>query len=511
MFVLGTGINQYHNLQLTLTSNASLGRYPDNRLSSFANVLPVEIRRGQDAENVYVRIRTLCVTSRVDKGSLDPDGRPWGLPLLYVRLEQLDTEEIFTSTLPALGYVDMRKSIADSRNTTYLFVTFDDAPYLRLRASSITQLNVRLTTLTGAPYPLLTGPPTVVQLEMSIMALKSEFTITCMSKPWGDNATLYPNNTVTNFKSKLTKSINLRHFEVALASIALPSFGGPNTLIQATLALVSAEEDGGYDAKLQNLPDDEKLNFSHKLNDFPSMVEFFGAFKQAVEGFAAFQNKIKLSYVADHEPLAGGWRIENQFTDKDLILVAGKTCAHLWGYTFNTHYLLIPAQQYLEPAQEYLPSKAVITNNEFHAYPHRAISVPEVCLLYSDMVSYTPFGDTTANLLGIVPLGSFTKSGENQGLSLYEPKHLIYYDIKDTDFNEIHFKLLRGDGSAFEITPTKKYYHMKQEHGAIITLRIRPKTLSDGSMPSTQIDPKPLLRVLPFNKRRFPHGPEGFA
>jgi hypothetical protein len=158
-------------------------------------------------------------------------------------------------------------------------------------------------------------------------------------------------------------------------------------------------------------------------------------------------------------------------------------------------------------ANELIPSEGYITDLKFNG-SLRYLNVPEIAILYTDMVQSTPLGDSISSLLSIIPMDHFSKKSGERNQSLYEPRHLIYYDVKDSDFNDIHIKMIRSDGKEFEIIPSIR--HGNHKVGAIVTLRFRPKILFDGSIPSMNVESKKILTKT-YGKRAFPFGPEGFS
>jgi hypothetical protein len=81
---------------------------------------------------------------------------------------------------PLLASIDMNRARADPYFTSgdYAHISFPKSPLLRLLTSEVAHLSVALTRPGGRiNYPLEDGPPTIVELEVS-MGSEAEFTMT---------------------------------------------------------------------------------------------------------------------------------------------------------------------------------------------------------------------------------------------------------------------------------------------------------------------------------------------
>jgi hypothetical protein len=528
MVVIGNGPGQRPKEALTLMSNGSLDVYPENSLTRFTNVVrrPIEAPRG-GAETLAVRLRSIFFHNKL-KSRFAKSAK---MGTMEIRLAQLESQVVNGGKQPLLASIDMNRARADPYFTSgdYAHISFPKSPLLRLSTSEVAHLSVALTRPGGRiNYPLEDGPPTIVELEVS-MGSEAEFTMTCMSHPHAENAdatsTFTATNTAAEFKTDLRRSINLAGWEMALDSVSFPRIPGSNRMLKITLAFVDSPGD-----ELRLIHNDEKFEFERPIEEFDTTQEVMRALAARMEQIDLFYDgPNKLAKV---RPVKGDklrWGLWNMNKESYLKVRMEAFMAEACGWDFGVRefavekaYVLSVEEQEASaaPKPTLITHMGNLTGPKWLAEENVSLVPPDVCLAYCDRVQPTMIGDTRANLLSIVPM-----KRERRGTSdhiAYEPRHLTYRDVQDGDFGDIGFSFRRGDGqlARFPQTVANQYAN---EGATIVVLRFRPKNMAKMRRHLLQSvtrdkqsssDDGQLFRSIKetfADKKYFPHGPEGFA
>jgi hypothetical protein len=498
MLIIGSHSNEHVSVPITLASNASSDLF-NNTLTHFTNALPQPIATGRHVRELYVQLKYLMVSKKLIRRYRI---RRQPYPLMMIYLKELEPQIVGASTAPLLAIIDMNKVVRSEKNVSgqYVVVDFDRAPFLKMSVRQFNSLSLTLSTDAGDLYPLDDGPPTLVQLEVSSMHMTQEFTMTFMSHPHREetDSELFPNNSPTNFKAHLHRSMNLKNWDVALASIAVPSHATSDTTVKVYIALTDLA-----DQKYGDAPDDDKLAFIEKLDNINSFGDFARKLNTAIAEKSAVGSAIGL-----RAGQGNTYALVNVSKTKFIQVALNNFAARLLGHPLEAKIMVCPrageeVQWLTVSGPDYDPA---LENTNFHN------SDVDVCMVYCDRVRPSIVGHGTANLLSIMPIKqSSTGTKTSPSHTLYEPSHLMFYNVEEGNFNDIGFELRRGDGEDLTFMEDKPN-HFKKCGGTIITLRFRPNTSeSVNTITERELTSTPgQTYERQWRPGSYKHGPGGF-
>jgi hypothetical protein len=507
MLLLGKLPYETAQINVVLSSAASVDVFANNTPVRFANMLADEIVRSASTEGVYVRVRSLAVARSL---SLSRTGRYGNDPVVHrvvhVLLHQLDGQAVGGGVSPLLAVLDARKLAAaggggddvdGSECGQYLFLTFPQAPFLKLRDDRLLYLRVSLTTVEGEPVIAPDdAPPTLLHLELNARAgAMQEFTMTSMSHPPevpGLAVSMYPNNMLTDFTSNLPRAANMIGWEAAIASFSLPPhLNGADKVYM--VVFVGAEN---ATPEAMRADEDAKYQFSCNLEEAPSVQMLYDKIREDMANSALMKDKVRVDkvivpdltqkmVVGAHPPVKTIWRIKNSQKDKKLIVVLNRAMSLVLGHGYVNHDFAVAKAETAaagEGTEEevVVATGATMTGAHFSESLFGHICPPDVCFAQCDLLEPTVVGNAKSHTMGILPLKRM--SGSKDDSCLYEPRHLTFFNIKDQDVGFFRFNLVRPDGTSFTLLPklvdrTK----MSATGGAMLTLRIRPR-MDDGAV-----------------------------
>lgn len=496
MIVMGKFSYETGQLNVVLSSENGLDSFADNSPVNFANMMPDEIVRSASTDGLYVRLRSLAFARslRLKPRSLF-GARPIQHTAMHVLLDQLDWQTVGNQNRPLLAVLDVKKlsNVLDLEGTTcgeYTYLTFPQAPFLKLRDARLLHLRVRLTSIEGQPVHVLPNTaPTLVHLEINARAgAMQEFTLTSMSHPPeepGSTAAVYPKNTLTDFTANLPRSANMKGWEAAISSVALP----PHLNSEDKVKFVIFYGNQGDSTATIRADDGKKYEFSCYLSEVSTAQDLLTKIHQDMQSSSLVKDKLFLEkvMVADTTspqvvgatpPTKPVWRMRNSQTGKRAIVALNRVMAVILGHGYV--HLNIPVAQASTAAgadgaaATAVETEVTMTGAFFQESLANTICPPDVCFARCSLVEPTVVGNGKSSTMGMLPLRRM--SGEDDDAILYEPKHMTYFHLIDQDVGFFRFNLVRPDGQDFTLLPKlTNRDKMTATGGAMITLRIRPR------------------------------------
>jgi hypothetical protein len=509
MLTIGRGHHETASLSMTLASNANPHVHSRNTLTEFTNVLPRSIIAGQHVSELFVQLKNVCISKRLtQKHRMKMKNKNYPLMLIY--LQELEPQMVGHEKLPLLCTIDMNLVAQNKRNVfgKYIVIDFDKSPVLKLSKTHFQNLSIRITDAKGENYPLAFGPPTLIQLDVSCSNMDREFTITCMSHPWGNQ--LFPNNNPAEFHSQLYKTMDLSNCEVALASIAVPRHIGADSTFSMFLSLVDDTEDT-FDVA----DPEERCAVTGKISALKNIREVL---KQI---WLALNDKPKLRAKVDiREPTrdAPFFFIINADPVKNLRISLNAVASRLLGWPTQAQQFLISRERSRSPGASspagstpaWLQLSGPTFTNFFDLDKPFLGTTADMIMVYCDKVKTSVVGHSMVNLLSIVPV-VWNQSAEKDRPSqvVYEPQHLLYREVVEGNLTDIGFSLQRGDGEVLTMMEEAEN-EFQQCGGTMITLRFRPKKTSGGEVNQRGGGGGEGVPQPPEKKHRYKNGPGGF-
>jgi hypothetical protein len=401
-----------------LASNACLSYYPNNTLTKFTNVFPFTIRPSGN-NSLYVRLRAIAIS---------PELLPPGDPLAHtiqVHIDELQAfpvnenfEKCLIQTVFPPGTVLQHYAVRE----------FDNTVFQPVARSNLDRLSVLVTNSVGEQLRLAQGYPTLLQLEIAEMDTPGHFAVTAMSHMASELA-VYPDNTLNNFKIRLSQDVQLANYEVALTGIAYP-----HDMIMRLPVMTFTFKD-------EDEPWDVLLPFN--LEDFANSRALESSIVQKINQEAMLAEMVTASVE----------RGDPRKNDFGQLAISGASEGK------NIHVKM--SQEFLRVIP-YGTREFVIHGKEkviLGKINLRGAMPIQVGMLYCSCVEESMVGENQHQLMHIVPI--------ERDKYIYEPEHLIFHRVTAQPFNHIHFRLTRPDGKSHE-------YESPSEGSLIISLLFRP-------------------------------------
>lgn len=401
-----------------LASNACLNYYPNNTLTKFTNVLPFAVRPSGN-NSLYVRLRAIAIS---------PELLPPGDPLAHtiqVHIDELQAfpvndsfEKCLIQTIFPPGTVLQHYAVRE----------FDNTVFQPVARSTLDRLSVFVTNSVGEQLQLAQGHPTLLQLEIAEMDTPGHFAVTAMSHMPAELA-VYPENTLNNFKIRLSQDIQLANYEVALVGIAYPH---DMIMRLPVMTFTFKDEDESWDVI-------QPFN----LEDFTTSRALESNIVQKINQEAMLRDMVTASVE----------RGDPRKEDFGQLAISGVTEGK------NIHVKM--SQEFMRVIP-YGDREFVIRGKEkiiLGAINLRGAMPIQVGMLYCSCVEETLVGEDQYQLMHIVPI--------ERDKYIYEPEHLIFHRVTSQPFNHLHFRLARPDGKSHE-------YESPSGASIIISLLFRP-------------------------------------
>ena len=293
----------------------------------------------------------------------------------------------------------------------YFFHEFETKQYVELNNSIITTFDIKLVDENNSFLHLLPGPASIVKLNIKKMDYYDRsFNIRLSS----EKSELYKSNTNSNFKVKLPSLLNLnKDWKVCLTSINMPT-------------------------TFKTLPTDKtkrEIVFWDNVNDYiitiPEILPNITNLIQLINSYQFLHFYVEkigdASYLKVHIKKKGKLKIH-------------QSLAQMLG--FQTLYL--------ENETHILDTNndTIFQRDNYNYWIYQCtnpinfeLSKPNYIMVYSNIVEGSIVGNKICNILKIVP----TKNHEDNYV-LNEFKHNEFYDLHNTDIDEIEITLRSHDG-----------------------------------------------------------------
>ena len=299
----------------------------------------------------------------------------------------------------------------------YFFHEFENKQYVPLNNSILTNLKIKLVDEKDNLLHLLPGPATFLKLNIKKMNhYDRSFNIRVSSEKTND----FPKNTNSCFKIKLPNPLFLsKDWKVCLTSINMPSNFKtfPEDKEKRKIIFVNSFNNTIYEIILPEIIENNR-DLIKALNSNVLISEFL-KFSYLTVGSS---NYLKITIKAKgqlkmHVNLAIFLGFHQLFLENDY-------------HILNTNQDIFENTNFLN-TWIYTCKNSVNFNN----------CKPNYMMVYSNIVNGSIIGSTICNILKIVP----TRKHEDQYV-LNEFKHNEFYDLQNTEINEIEISLRSHDG-----------------------------------------------------------------
>lgn len=415
-----------------LLSTGSLADFPYNTRTHFINQLPTAIKTQSSDRKIYVRLRAIAISCLQDRVMLADANSNY----LKVSISELEDQRVDRGFDRCAGGFEYPPKTELVQNTNYAYHVFSRTPYLRLRFSEITRLEVRIVNLAGELVEgIYSGPPTLVLLDVSDSMNSNNFTITCNSR----QPELFVNNTLSNFTSPLHSEMDLSNYQVALVNVMYPP-----TFTERTVATMTIDS----------------TRFTYIMDEFTHTDEFIAHVQQDLRN-SRFGNLLSFKMYNY------GWKKGRLGLGRERGAINRNFKKKMVVSFSNTFTIACGQQHDFRGATVLIPGHTIV----FRGQPNIDLVKPNpVATLHCDIVQSGVVGNKMANLLACVPVMTDRTSGRRR---LYEAPQLMYYDVVSRPFNSISFTFTNpgGGNRAFATDENEMYDNLT----VTLSFRLKPK------------------------------------
>jgi len=506
--VIGNNHGEIKRLNITLLSNANTKIF-NNTVTKFTNRTFAPIEKSADLPAVGVRLKKIFVSKYSEINENGQKERHYEPMCIRLGNSEHQLSTMRENALLAQANVRSGWESSKGRYSKYSYLSFDNAPIVKITSFPITYLSIELTTMTGQIYPLWNNEkvvPTIVELEIMSISTTRDFTISCMSHAY--NGLIYQNNTLTKFTSNLGEPIDLSSWEVALQSITLPPFLKIKDELIMKFGFGSELPDVNNEANWVTIKIVHVTQYKTKSDIIEKIIDALQtSVKNQIEEEEEEEEKDENEEEEEEEEEVEEGNIIPKPTIK-LSISKEETGNHYYisNNIPNTNvYIRLnsPMAAILELTEEITltPNMSDKTHTSIleglsYGKINEVIQVPEIVFLYSTVVKANMVGDQLVNLLGVIPMNTFLDSkSPNRGGIMFEPKNLTFHDTIEGSVSALNFVMKRPDGNLFTILPTGKLDYVQNSGGCVITLNFRPKKLNEYSYKVTE-------NLVTLNKKR---------
>lgn len=412
-------------------SNASLQVFPDNSLTSFTNIFPDPITSDKSRKFV-ARLRSVIISHK----TTSPNDT-----YVEVNLGELEPQRGHSAFDHTLGGFEF---LSDRVHDEQVFHEFDHAPFLPIRKSPVYKLSVYLTDRHGKQLNLASGPPTIVQIELTDDVLPEQFTITCASNSELQK-TIFPDNVMGDFKTHIPEQMILPKWEVAVSSVVFPENMREKTVLRFSAHRVVFEYDmAAYDDP-DRLLEDIEADFKSKQKQ-TGMVFIPHIRTERNKDDDAWKN------LRPGQKVWVFWRKRHgsNLKSRSVILTLNNV-AHrfLTGVNAPARFMFLR-----KGTQKKMWTEHTLFDDADH-----------ISHLYCDIIEPHVVGDVQAPLLKILPTFKYKKQSKIQQ---YEPPVLHFHPLISRGFQSIRLSFYQTSG--------KKHVFLANDKatGILVTLLFRP-------------------------------------
>jgi hypothetical protein len=435
---------------ICLLSNNCLDVFPQNRRTSFCNLLAVPIYNSANT-TFFVRLRGIGVGFNSYRPAINNPK--------YINISLFELEEQVSGlrrenrNIGGIPYPPKEADV-DLVRKDYIYTTVRNAPYLPLRFNVLQRLQVVLTDEKGQRFSIGYGPATIVLLEIipeEEMREEGSFTVTCYSL----QPETYNHNQLARFTCPMPETFELKNYEVALTNILYPTGMEEEVIAQIMI---------------------ESEVFSFNLHKFKSALLFFSAVNAEIAKNSAYGKEIRFKPYGARDYFGAN---SYHMTVKRVALDGQEQKPHLsvrlnyiaWRVVGeameNAHVLMLKPGEMVHfgrPGQK----------------PDIAYAIPSpIAMLLCDVVEKSWVGSELHPLLTCLPVKHGWTVNYKVGQAdkeitwNYEPDNPHYVDVKGTPFDSISFSF----NNAGVKNMVERVFKAKdpQNDTIMITLSFRPK------------------------------------
>ena len=317
----------------------------------------------------------------------------------------------------------------------------------KINTNILNNISVELVDEKDNPILFAAGPPNIIKLRILEMARENNSFYIQASNT--DSIKTYVNNSLSLFRSKLPKELNLNgEWEAALANIFFPT-----KILNISSSMNSLEIEAysspGYinnNTKVQKYYASIPPFYCSSLTDLILVIN--DALKDTPISFSDREDG-KLLIIGD----SWGETLFNIKVHKKLAGLLGYSENKISDVQDNSNFVIISLlilknSDTFEYTNTPNPDYRLQPTYWFMNKPNFNFSIPPWVFLYCSIVSPTIVGHTSVPLLKIIPL-THNKSHQNTG-SFQEFQTLEYYPLKSNYIHTLHFDLRTHDGDLLE-------------------------------------------------------------
>jgi len=491
---------------LLLASNGSLDKSPNNTNTKFVNFLAQEIiNKDQKQPHLLLRVtRAYIPCGLVPEHHLPKDEAN---DILQIRIDQVHSQIVNSQREQIAAVFNLREndprlleqnrrnapidaddsasslitSTTDAESAAFPFLNqrnyiikeFHHSPLLQVSDRILKRLSIHLTQINGDTYPVQANlPPTLIQLQIFSMKMhQPENTVYCVSHLAHDRLNLYPQNTLTDFKSKLPHPIDVSNMEMCLSSISMPALPSPFHLFvrlqlmfhKSYLPPTHPHEDLSRIISVQIEPGMDKKSIVRELCDKIKVDDYL-------------KQKVVVAFEGDDQERNLRFAVQNRIRNFYLSIRWNDLGCVLFGYPHlrKKIFTIPPTDQEEAGIQTRSSSHRRQLIGRLPCAQVDQLFVPDIGLLYCDLLKASPVGDSMGQLLEIIPLSNFIKEKNHRNsVHLYTPTNTHFKALGATKISEIYFRILRADGQPIVFPPVTTDT-MTNSGGTIIELKFRP-------------------------------------
>jgi len=505
---VGEREGEEERVTLILASNASLDKAPNNSNTKFTNFLAEEIiNKDQDQPHLLMRISKVYIPC----GLVPEDHLPKteANDILQIRIDQIHSQVVNSQREQIAAVFDLRQNdprveivnqsaqVDESTSSmtaptdysiqfpyhnerNYIVREFNHSPLLQVADRTLKRLSFHLTQLNGETYPLQDNlPPTIIQVEIfSIKMHQPENTVYCVSHLARDRVNLYPKNSLTDFKSKLPHPIDVSDYEMCLSSITMPALPSPHNLY------VKLQIFFHRDFIPPNNPQESMEIVSVKIEPEMNKREIIRQLNLKIQEVDFLKNKMASAYQGLDQESSLRFYVQNRVRNAYLSVRWNELGCMLFGFPrLSRKTFTIPPTDQMEAGvhTRRTAHRDQIISREKCAQV-RQLFIPDIALLYCDIVKASPVGDSMAQLLEIIPLSQFIREKNHKNsVNMYTPYSAKFKALGATKISEIYFRILRADGEPIVFPPINNTT-MANSGGTIIEVKFRRKAKKPQSV-----------------------------
>lgn len=285
--------------------------------------------------------------------------------------------------------------------------------YFDFNCSNLTQLTARLVDENNHPLHLGNGQPTFLKLQCKRFAMKS-FVLRLSSL---ESNSVFSNNKTNNFKIRLQETFDINSWDVALASIYLPTNINISRLLNRDNFYLEIKQAGSDTVRIS----------LHELKDFTAEGFVNHANKKLVEAFANPRPILKFI-----EEESTGNKISIRLTENVELKFSGLLA-----------YLIHYATRATSPTEAVAVNTRIDETLYLGTLNFQRLH-PHLIFLYCNFITPVVIGNTYGQVLQMIPFYNSKENGAE--LMKFEAQHLDFLPMTMNDPTTLHFEMIDHSG-----------------------------------------------------------------